>query len=259
MAVLSVNVNKVATLRNARGRNLPCLEKVVEDLIHFGVRSITIHPRPDERHIKKTDVSPLKKNLLSLSHSLSTSIELNIEGYPSPSFLQMIKEVHPTQCTLVPDPPHVLTSDTGWKMKENKEQLKDVIQKLRTWSIRSSLFVDPLSFDNKGEEINTLLELHPDRVEIYTEEYARFFLQKNQREDILSTYKKCIHIVEKNSSIGFNAGHDLNAKNLPTLLKNLSSIKEVSIGHAFICEALYEGLQTTTEKYLKICGEKEKL
>lgn len=256
MVLLSVNVNKIATLRNARGQNLPCVEQVVEDLIHFGIRSITVHPRPDERHIKRKDVYEIKKILQSLSESLGVSLELNIEGYPSSSFLQLIKEVRPSQCTLVPDPPHVLTSNAGWKLEERKDFLQEVLKKIKAWNVRSSLFIDPLSFESENKEIKALEELLPDRVELYTENYARFFSDESKRKDILQKYRSFAEKLQEKSSLGFNAGHDLNASNLPVLLEELSFIQEVSIGHAFVCESLYEGLKQSTRKYLDICKKK---
>lgn len=259
MARLSVNVNKVATLRNSRGSNVPCLEDVTGDIIRFGAKGITVHPRPDERHIKRADVFVLKKRIHDINKKYGDKkfhlfVEFNIEGFPSPAFLKLIERVKPSQCTLVPDPPGVLTSNQGWSLFKNLSFLKRKVKKLRELQVRSSLFLDPLTFLKSSVEKKSLLDICPDRVEIYTGKYAQFFYT-SKRDSILRTYKKFEDFIHENSSIEINAGHDLNQKNLKPLLQSIPSIKEVSIGHALICEALYDGFKKTLRHYLKICKD----
>jgi pyridoxine 5-phosphate synthase len=236
MTKLSVNVNKIATLRNSRGKNLPNLLKMTLDIIKFGAGGITIHPRPDERHIKKQDVYDLAANI---------DVELNIEGYPSEDFMQLIAEVRPAQCTLVPDPPHVLTSNAGWNIKQTFETLLPIINKLRNLNVRSSIFIDPTDIDN--ESLDLLAKLKCDRVELYTEAYADDFgtVQQQQTLDLYKIIADKIY----NLGIEINAGHDLNLQNLPSFINNIPFIKEVSIGHALIADALYYGLSETITKY----------
>jgi len=243
MTTLSVNVNKIATLRNSRGKNQPDLIKTVKNLGDFGVKSLTVHPRPDRRHILYEDVRQIKKAKLP-------GMEFNVEGYPSPAFLSLMEEIRPDQCTLVPDPPGVLTSQEGWSIKSCFDFLKEILKTLKKCSIRTSLFLDPFAFNE--EEMNALTALAPDRVELYTEAYAdNYFSYK--KEKIINVYIQVAHLLIK-KGIDLNAGHDLNLINLPWFLKKMPPIKEVSIGHALICESLYEGLETVVKKYLKICS-----
>ena len=240
---LSVNVNKVASLRNARGKNIPNLISITKLILQTPVHGITVHPRPDERHIRETDVFDLKKLLEKYPDK-----EYNIEGYPSQKFLSLVKKVKPQQCTLVPDPPEVLTSNAGWDFFHNKNLLKEVVQELRSLNIRSSLFMDPLSMDQKQEL--ALQEISPYRVELYTESYAEGW-NKPQQKKLLSLYKKQALKV-RSLNIKINAGHDLNQKNLFDLLKAIPEIEEVSIGQALIAEALEEGLPSVIKKYLSL-------
>ena len=174
MARLSVNINKFATLRNARGNNQPCLVEVTKDLINFGASSITVHPRPDGRHIKRQDVFDIAQLLAQESYK---GVEYNIEGFPSTDFIALILQVRPSQCTLVPDPPEALTSSEGWKLPQASEGLRPIIEQLRKANVRSSLFVDPQSIDKSF--LDALKSLKPDRIELYTEQYAKDFNSEN--------------------------------------------------------------------------------
>ncbi|HVK61766.1 MAG TPA: pyridoxine 5'-phosphate synthase [Bdellovibrionales bacterium] len=238
MTILSVNVNKLATLRNSRGGNNPDVVKGSLDLIRFGAQGITVHPRPDERHIRKTDVYSLKKAI---------SVELNIEGYPSDDFLAMVEDVHAAQCTLVPDPPHVLTSNAGWIVKDNRKQLESVGRRLKNAGIRSSVFVDPETIDEEGYII--LRDAGIDRVELYTEAFAVAYAT-GQRDAVTTKYLKSAEAAHK-VGLGVNAGHDLSLENLEYLIKRIPFIDEVSIGHALICDALYLGFEETVRRYLE--------
>lgn len=257
MVKLSVNVNKVATLRNSRGGNEPCLIQVVEDLIQFGVLGITVHPRPDARHVLYQDVRDIAQCVQKYPF-----VELNVEGYPSENFLDLMKETRPHQCTLVPDPPEVLTSDQGWDLETNFSFLKKVLSFLRNNEVRSSIFIDPVCFN-----LDFLQKLRPDRVEFYTGSWAQAFDCISQKEalqvddkvehkhflnkkclEILKIYKTAAENIHK-GGIGINAGHDLNQQNLKILLEEVSLIQEISIGHAFISEALYDGLKLTLDNY----------
>ena len=242
---LSINVNKIATLRNARGKNIPDLLEITRFLIEAGAESITIHPRPDERHIHRQDVYDLK-NLLK---GYAGKVDFNIEGYPSDSFLRLIEDIIPSQCTLVPDPPDVLTSNAGWKLEENKALLKSVIKKLKSLSVRVSLFIDPFLLNET--EFSSLKELAPHRIELYTEQYAESWSEPKKRKTVLEKYKAIAKQVAL-SGIGINAGHDLNQENLSDLLKHIPEIKEVSIGQAFIADSLKGGMGYTLKSYLSI-------
>jgi len=251
MTLLSVNVNKIATLRNSRGQNIPNLEKVVQDLMSYGVRGITIHPRPDERHIKQKDVYSIKK--IIHQHNKETSgprVEFNIEGYPSDAFMNMIFEILPDQCTLVPDPPEALTSNAGWKLKANSDFLKNILAALKENHVRSSLFIDPLDFDKDEQE--SLKGLSADRIELYTERYAKSYATTSKIK-VSEEYAKCA-LNAHHLGVEINAGHDLNQQNLQFFLQEVPYVKEVSIGHALICEALYQGLSRTIANYHKLLG-----
>ena len=242
MRKLSVNINKIATLRNARGKNTPDILEMTQHLISTGAEGITVHPRPDERHIRYKDVSDLK-NLLKKYHG---AVEFNIEGYPSEKFLQLVEDTVPTQCTLVPDPPNVLTSNAGWNLKKNKELLKTVLKRLNPLPMRVSLFVDPT------EEIPfpVLKDLAPHRIELYTEAYGESWNTPKQNA-VLKKYKDTARRAVS-LNVGVNAGHDLNQKNLPDLLRAVPEILEVSIGQALISDCLIEGVKKTLQSYFKI-------
>ncbi len=244
MAFLSVNVNKVATLRNSRGKNTPNLIEMTKHLLSLGVKGITIHPRPDERHIKESDVYELKTLLNDYPE-----IEFNIEGYPSQTFLNLIKEVKPHQCTLVPDPPHVLTSNAGWDVIANEDLLKEAIESIASSGARSSLFIDPHNFNES--QFAKLKELKPTRVELYTEKFADDYGTERQQQTT-SDYHECAHKVAQ-AGIAINAGHDLNQNNLKYFLTQVPDVEEVSIGHAIFCEALYEGIDSTIKNYQSLC------
>ncbi|MCH2535090.1 MAG: pyridoxine 5'-phosphate synthase [Bdellovibrionales bacterium] len=245
MTKLSVNVNKIATLRNARGGNMPNLIQVCKDIISYGAQGITVHPRPDERHIKKQDVYDINDLLQSLPEA--ERVEFNIEGYPSQDYIQMIKDITPEQCTLVPDPPDVITSNAGWKAYDNKDILTEVVNKIKPHTKRVSVFIDPYDFSE--QDLQTLVEIGVDRIELYTEKYAQDFNTKDI-EPTIKVYKKAA-VLASRKSIEINAGHDLNLKNINYLVSEIPEIKEVSIGHALICESLYDGLKPVIQNYLK--------
>ncbi len=236
MALLSVNVNKIALLRNSRGADFPNVLKVSQDLVGFGADGITIHPRPDERHIKYEDAAILKGAL---------DVELNIEGYPTEAFLDMVCEVKPAQCTLVPDPPEALTSNAGWDCKNNLEFLQKVTARLRDNGVRSSVFLNP-----DPEQVPYAVDSGTDRIELYTESYASSYGKENQ-DEVFSWYKNTADIAIK-SGLGVNAGHDLNLENLKYFDSNIEGLLEVSIGHALVVEMIYNGMEVTINNYQKI-------
>lgn len=240
---LSVNINKVATLRNARGKNTPNLIHIAKVILQTKAHGLTVHPRPDERHIRRTDVFQLKALLKNYPDK-----EFNIEGYPSPEFLNLIKQIQPQQCTLVPDPPNVLTSNAGWDFARNQNLLKKSVKELKQHNIRTSLFLDPLSMND--EQWLTFEAIQTERIELYTESYADNW-NTSQQEKFLSIYKEASRKAG-GLNIQVNAGHDLNQNNLFDLLKTIPEIKEISIGQALIAEALKEGLNTVIKKYLNI-------
>ena len=233
MTKLSVNVNKIATLRNARGGNVPDLLKVSKDLEGFGAQGITIHPRPDERHIRYQDARDLKKTVTT---------EFNIEGNPVPKFIELVLEVKPEQVTLVPDSVDAITSNAGWDTIKNKEFLTNVIKTFKDAGIRTSIFVDP-----DPKMIEGAKAVGTDRIELYTESYATDYTQ-NKEEAI----KPFIEAAERANElgIGINAGHDLSLDNIEYFAKNIPNLLEVSIGHALISEALYLGLDNVVNMYL---------
>jgi pyridoxine 5-phosphate synthase len=236
MVKLSVNVNKVATLRNARGGVVPSVVRAAETCIAAGCHGITVHPRPDGRHIRRQDV-------FDLAAILPSGIELNIEGYPSPEYLALVAEVRPTQATLVPDPPDVLTSNAGWDLEAPPAWLAEVIARLRGEGVRVSLFVDP-----DPAMVERAAELGADRVELYTEPYAAAFSSPG-RDAVLERYVVSAAAAAR-AGLGLNAGHDLDRANLPTLVRALPNLAEVSIGHALISDALWLGLDATVRAYL---------
>ncbi len=232
MTKLSVNINKIATLRNARGGNNPDVVHTAIDCEKFGAEGITVHPRPDERHIRYNDV-------LQLAEIITT--EFNIEGYPDRRYIDLIKKVKPTQATLVPDPPDVLTSNAGWDSIRNQDFLVEVINELKDTGCRVSVFVDP-----DGKMVEGIAKAGADRIELYTEPYASHF--NSDRERAVFTYVNAAKIA-KDSGLGINAGHDLDLNNLNFLIQKIPYIDEVSIGHALICDALYYGLENTIQMY----------
>ncbi len=246
MAKLSVNVNKIATLRNSRGGNNPDLLQCTRDLIDLGAEGITVHPRPDERHIRKQDVLDLAELLQGKKLKNGLPLEFNIEGFPSRDYLSLLGKVRPHQATLVPDPPEALTSNAGWKLATSESQLRSVLSELRSMRIRSSLFIDPFDMDEK--DFDVLDRLKPDRVELYTQAYAEAFKTPRHR-DTTKVYQlvaeECVL-----RGVGVNAGHDLDSQNLPDLIRTIPVISEVSIGHALICDALYLGFAETMKRYL---------
>lgn len=232
MAILSVNINKVATLRNARGENVPDVVKFAQDCEKYGAQGITVHPRPDQRHITYDDVRELKKVVTT---------EFNIEGYPSKEFMDLVLEVKPDQVTLVPDAPGVLTSSEGWNTVKNHEALSNICKLLRDNGIRSSIFVDP-----RGEMVVGAANCGADRVELYTKPYADMFSQ--DREFAIAPYIEAATVANE-AGLRVNAGHDLNLDNLSYFAEMIPWLAEVSIGHALISDALYYGIKDTIEKY----------
>jgi len=247
MTHLSVNVNKLATLRNSRGKNSPDVAALARKILHYGAHGITVHPRPDGRHIRSHDVHALHE-LVREHNAQGRAVEFNIEGFPSEDFLQLIGDSRPHQATLVPDPPEALTSNAGWDLVANKSELKKVLGRLKEWGTRVSLFIEPAKFDRAQEA--ALAELKPDRIELYTEAYADAYPGK-ERDPVTREYARVAGIAA-DLGIGVNAGHDLNQQNLGHLLRSVPQISEVSIGHALICEALEQGLELTVRNYLAI-------
>lgn len=241
MTLLSVNVNKIALLRNSRGSNYPDVPEFVRRAIGLGVRGITVHPRPDERHITRQDVYDIARLLEQYPQ-----VEFNIEGYPSGAFLALIDEVRPAQCTLVPDEPGQLTSDHGWDMQGSAGLLADVLQRLRAMAVRSSLFMDP-----DPDAAAPAAALGADRVELYTEDYARAG-GTDRETPVLEQYRRAAAAATE-AGLGINAGHDLNLDNLPRFLE-IPGILEVSIGHALVVESLENGFAAVIREYLAITG-----
>lgn len=238
MTHLSVNINKVATLRNARGENVPNVQQVAIDCEAFGAEGITVHPRPDERHIRHDDVFKLRALVKT---------ELNIEGYPSEDFLNLVLKVRPSQVTLVPDDPSALTSDAGWDVAGHLDLLTSVVDRLKEANIRTSIFVDP-----DPQQIKLAAKTGADRVELYTKPYADLYEQ--DPEAAVAPYVIASETAHR-CGLGVNAGHDLNLTNLAFLRQRLPYLNEVSIGHALISDALYLGLKDTIAKY-KECLKK---
>ena len=234
MTRLSVNINKIATLRNARGGNIPDVQKAAVDCQHYGAQGITVHPRPDERHIRYSDVTLLRPLVTT---------EFNIEGYPSESFLELVTQVKPEQVTLVPDPPDALTSSEGWDTVKNRDFLVEVIREFHRHGIRTSIFVGTdLRLVEGAARVGT------DRVELYTEPYASGF--QEDREAAVKPFMEAAKVARE-VGLELNSGHDLNLDNLRYLKQNIPWLKEVSIGHALISDALYYGLQNTIQMYLR--------
>ena len=234
MTRLSVNINKIATLRNARGGNNPDVARAAQDCERFGAEGITVHPRQDERHIRYGDV-------IALSGVVKT--EFNIEGYPDERYMKIIEQVKPAQATLVPDPPNAITSNAGWDTLTNESFLRDVIERIKSYGVRVSVFVDPVPRMVEGAK-----RVSADRVELYTEPYAREFTLN--KEVAIKPYKESASVAHE-AGLGINAGHDLSLENLNFFAQNISHLDEVSIGHALICDALYYGLENTIQLYLR--------
>lgn len=233
MTNLSVNINKIATLRNARGENVPDLLKVAADCERFGAQGITVHPRPDERHVKRADVYALRPLVKT---------EFNIEGYPSPEFMDLVLKVRPEQVTLVPDAPDALTSSAGWNVTAHAGFLTSVVEKLREAGIRSSIFVDP-----DPAMIRVAAATGTDRVELYTKPYADLY--PSDPEAAVAPFVEAAEAAFK-CGLGVNAGHDLSLGNLEWFHRHIPRLSEVSIGHALVCDALYLGLEETIHQYL---------
>ena len=232
MTKLSVNINKIATLRNARGGNNPDVEKVALDCEAFGAEGITVHPRPDERHIRYSDVYALRPLLRT---------EFNIEGYPSSDFIDLVLKVKPHQVTLVPDAPDQITSNCGWNTKANLDFLSELMDRFGEAGIRTSIFVG-----TDIEMIEYAARAGADRVELYTEPYASEY--KKNPDEAIAPFVEAAKAVRK-LGMGLNAGHDLSLENLEFFHRNIPWLDEVSIGHALICDALYLGLKKTIEEY----------
>jgi len=235
MTILSVNINKIATLRNARGEDYPNLLNTAIDIIKFGAQGITIHPRPDERHVRYQDAMDLKRNI---------SCELNIEGNPIKRFIDLVNEVKPAQVTLVPDSVDAITSNSGWDTVANYSFLKDIVDNFRSNSIRVSIFINPdIKMLEGAKKINA------DRIELFTGPYAKEFI--NDKHKAIEQYIKCSEVANE-IGIEINAGHDLNQNNLKFFSDSINNLKEVSIGHALVTESLYNGLKPTIKSYLEI-------
>lgn len=232
MTNLSVNINKIATLRNARGENRPSVEDVACDCEKFGADGITVHPRPDERHIRRADVFKLRPLIKT---------EFNIEGYPSPEFIDLVLKARPAQVTLVPDAPDALTSSAGWNVADNMEFLSNIVDTFKEVGIRTSIFVDP----DPGV-IAAAAKTGADRVELYTKPYADMF--RSNPEKAVAPYAAASDAAHR-LGLGVNAGHDLDLENLAYFRRNVPYLNEVSIGHALICDALYLGLEETIKRY----------
>lgn len=232
MTRLSVNINKVATIRNSRGGNIPDVVQVAIDCQLFGAEGITVHPRPDQRHIRYSDVYELRPKITT---------EFNIEGNPTPEFVSLIKKIRPTQVTLVPDAHDVLTSDEGWNTVEHKDFLTDIVSDFQAMGIRTSIFVNP-----DLEMVRGASEIGADRIELYTGPYAAEY--NADREKAIAPFVEAASLAKK-LGLGVNAGHDLNLENLNFLYTQIPWLKEVSIGHSLISDALYLGLEKTIKAY----------
>lgn len=234
MTKLSVNINKLATLRNSRGGNVPNLLKSAKDIESFGGQGITIHPRPDERHIKYKDAQELKAVVTT---------EYNIEGNPIPKFVDLVLKLKPTQVTLVPDAEDAITSNAGWDTVKRKDFLVDIIKTFKSEGIRTSIFVDP-----DTEMVRGAADIGTDRIELYTESYAQKFTLESSKKAV-KPFREAAIMANK-LGLGVNAGHDLNLDNIGFFKENVPNLLEVSIGHALICESIYLGLENVINMYL---------
>ena len=234
MCKLSVNINKIATIRNARGGNVPDVVKMALDCERFGSQGITVHPRPDQRHIRYTDVLELKPRLTT---------EFNIEGYPSKDFIDLVCSVKPAQVTLVPDPPEALTSNAGWDTIKNEGFLKETVAHFHSFGIRTSIFIE-----TDLKMIENAVKTNTKRIELYTESYAKNYPINKEKAiaDFIAAAQKANEM-----GLGINAGHDLDLNNLAYFVKNIPGLLEVSIGHALISDALYFGIENTIQLYLR--------
>jgi len=234
MTKLSVNINKIATLRNARGGNTPNVAQVAIDVQKYGAQGVTVHPRPDERHIRYQDAYELKPLVIT---------EYNIEGNPIEKFIQMVLEIKPTQVTLVPDAIDAITSNAGWDTVTHQEYLREIISEFKNNGIRTSIFVDPVP-----EMIEGAAKTGTDRIELYTEAFAHQYGLGNS--NAIEPYTQCA-IIANELGLGINAGHDLSLDNIKFFKENIPNLLEVSIGHALICESIYQGLENVVKAYLK--------
>jgi pyridoxine 5-phosphate synthase len=241
MTVLSVNVNKIALLRNSRGRDFPSVIDFSKRVIGLGVKGITVHPRPDERHVTRRDIRELTSFLADYP-----GVEFNIEGYPSEDFMELVLNAKPDQCTLVPDAPEQLTSDHGWDISAHESLLSNVLGRLRDADIRSSIFLDP-----DAAMVERVPGVGADRIELYTESYAQAFGSESQSA-VLDSYRAAA-LRATELGIGLNAGHDLDLANLGEFL-TIPAILEVSIGHALVVESLHEGVDNVVKRYLTLCA-----
>jgi len=241
MTILSVNLNKIALLRNSRGRDFPSVIAFANKFIALGARGITVHPRPDERHITYQDAIELGQLLQD-----NNDVEYNIEGYPTDPFLDLVEKAKPNQCTLVPDSPDQITSDHGWDLATNSDFVTTVCKRLSKKTIRTSLFLDP-----DTQHVQLAKKVGADRIELYTEAYANAF-HTPQRDAVIATYRQAAQMAQS-LHIGVNAGHDLDLENLATFL-TIDNVLEVSIGHALIVECLEQGLPSVVKQYLDICN-----
>ena len=242
MTKLSVNVNKIALIRNSRDTDYPNVVNMAQRAIAAGAHGITVHPRPDQRHIRYSDVYELSE--LTGRHP---DVEFNIEGNPIPDFLKIVRQVRPDQCTLVPDDPNQLTSDHGWNLEKDGDNLVSIVNELQSAGIRVSLFMDPVT-----EQIDRVKEVGAERIELYTEPYARAFETPDEAAVWERFAQAALHA--ESLGIGVNAGHDLNLKNLPKFL-TIKPILEVSIGHAIVVESFDHGFEGTLARYLKIVSK----
>jgi len=239
MTKLSVNINKIATIRNARGGNNPDLIKMARLIEDLGAHGITVHPRPDERHIRRADLFMLKQHVRT---------EFNVEGYPSDDFIALMHEIRPQQITLVPDPPDVITSNAGFKLKDDLDLVLHAVDRLKPCGSRISLFIDPVDFIDR--DVAVIKQTGADRIELYTKDYADY-------PHCDKTLTRYLDVAQRAQAIGLgiNAGHDLSLENLSPLLTAIPFIAEVSIGHALICDALLLGLPETMRRYLALTAK----
>ncbi len=240
---LSVNLNKIALLRNARGRNYPSVTDFAARVLNSGAIGVTMHPRPDERHARRSDIYEIAELLIDYPGK-----ELNVEGNPTEEFMRLVLDIKPHQCTLVPDDPEQITSDHGWNLRQDLEWVKSIVNRLNDAGIRSSIFMDP-----NASDMLLASQTGTDRIELYTESYAENYDQPEAGE-ILKTYQDTA-LAAQSYNLGVNAGHDLNLHNLEIFLSSVHGVREVSIGHAITVESLDYGFQSTLNMYLEILGK----
>lgn len=250
MTKLSVNVNKLATLRNSRGKNNPDVVEFGRRILEWGAHGLTVHPRPDGRHIRTADVTALAAVVREFNQGTTQKVEFNIEGYPSQDYMNLIAEIQPDQATLVPDPPEALTSNAGWRVEHSQKLLQSVIAEIHRKGVRVSVFIEPATMSDK--DYLALKTIATDRVELYTEAFAETFDSPRNHSALHQFVASAARA--RDLGIEVNAGHDLNQRNLGTLIKAIPEISEVSIGHALICESLTQGMEMTVTNYLRILG-----